>query len=160
MFDFYSVPKISERLLELRAEIWTARLSAPPQPDNPAERGQAETNHFIEKLVRLIPSEAVALYLFAQGLIGQSRPTLLIAWSAFCLVVAGLVRYVGSKRASKSGKVQWGAITIACVSFLVWLYNIGGPFLLLPAFHDPVVASLTIAGWTTLTTIAYEPKAA
>ena len=160
MLAFYRVPQMSANLHSMRLASTAIRMFPPRISHEPLAKGKEEADHFVEKLVRLIPSEAVALYLFAQGLIGTGRPVTLLLWSAFCLLVAGLVRYLGSKRSSPQATPQWGAVGIACVSFVIWLYNIGGPFLLLPGLHDPVVASLVIAGWTTLTTIAYEPRGA
>jgi hypothetical protein len=69
-----------------------------------AARAREEMNHFADKLLKLIPGEAVALYLFAHGLIGLARQTVLIVWSVFCLVIAGLVRYIGAgTQASRAG---------------------------------------------------------
>jgi hypothetical protein len=115
-------------------------------------------NHYVEKLVRLIPSEAVLLYLSFQGIIGSKRPITLIAWSTFCLILTGLIRYSGTKGRGAKSHPQWGAVIIATISFVIWLYNIGGPFLFIPNFHDPVIASLIVAGWTTITTHFYETR--
>lgn len=153
MLEKLRVPLPSEKLVNLR---FKSRVIGIEEIDTTG-RAKEETNYFVEKLTRLIPGEAIALFMFAQGLIGENRPITLIVWSLFCLFIAGLVRFVAS---GAEAKRQWGAIFISCVSFVIWLYNIGGPFSLVPQFHDPVIASLLVAGWTTLTTILYEPNEA
>lgn len=162
MFEFIRIPEVSSKLKALRTQNYETNLFESKSVREKARRAKVrskeEVNYFAEKLVRLIPSEAVGLYLFAQGLIGTDRKMTLVVWSVFCLFIAGLIRYLGSKTAEKNSSAQWGAILIACVSYVIWLYNIGGPFRLVPNLYDPIIASLIMAGWTTLTTLLYEPR--
>lgn len=142
MFKFYRIPS------QPRSEITTSKSF---------NSNGGEGEQFLDKLVRLVPSEASTLYIYGQGILDKSDDISLIIWSLFCLLIAGLVRYIGTKDPESNSR-QWGAIIIACVSFIIFVYYTGGPFLLIPEFHNAKYALLIVAAWTTTTTLFYNPK--
>ncbi|MHA7229500.1 hypothetical protein ACVT98_09790 [Vibrio campbellii] len=153
MFEYLRIPVVSDKLSYLRCQSLFKKFN---DHDEPGSRLKEEASYFHNKLTRLVPSESISLYVLAQGLINDDEVVLSVLWSIFCLFIAAFARYKGTK--NEDGSVQWGAIVIASISFILWLYNLGGPFLLVEGFHSPKVAIMLIAAWTTLTTLYYEPK--
>lgn len=52
-----------------------------------------------------------------------------------------------TKTGSSLTTAQWPAVIISAVSFLIWLYALGGVFATLP-FYKAYIGSLAIVAWT------------
>ena len=105
---------------------------------------------YLTRLVKLIPSEVLALYLSFK----EVAASWLGIWAMICLVLVFIVRTVGTRQAGK--QVQWGAVVIALVSFILWIYATGGYFLQihLPA-SVPGIVSVAIGLWTFVLSYVY-----
>jgi hypothetical protein len=105
-------------------------------------------DEWLERLTKLIPGEVLAVYLtgknFATHWPGQW------AIACFCLVI--VIRAWGTREPGTS--IQWGAVAIAAVSFVIWLYAMGGSFPRLE-LSDPAISSLAVLLWTTVVPIFY-----
>jgi len=116
---------------------------------------------FIERLVKLIPSEVVALYLAGKGAIqsgfdpkvplaaDSGEANYWIGWSLFCLVAVILTRWWATRDKDAGLPAQKGAVFIAAVSFLIWIYTLGDVFSrVLPDYWSPVFGTLAVLVWT------------
>ena len=88
----------------------------PPTPPALPEEGDP----YITRLVKLVPSEIVGLYLMVR----EEATAWLGRRALVCLVVLLIVRSFGTQRQGKP--VQVGAVLIAAVSFVIWVYATGG----------------------------------
>jgi hypothetical protein len=103
----------------------------------------------MERLIRLVPSEIVAVYLAGKGYAVRWQGT----WSLVCLVLVLVVRIWGSRGAG--GRPQLPTVAVSAVSFVIWVYAIGGHFggLVVP---DPGIASVAVLVWTVLVPVFYK----
>lgn len=109
---------------------------------------------YVERLVKLIPAEVVSLYVAGRALIQSSFPQggdaaqpYWIGWTLFCIVAVVLVRAWATSDAAQRLKPQWGAVAIATVSFVVWVYSLGDVFRAWP-FWSELAAGLLVLAWT------------
>jgi hypothetical protein len=108
--------------------------------DNAPLRVSSAADDYLTRLVKLIPAEVVALYLTFK----EVAADWLAIWATVCLVLVVIVRALGTSGANKP--VQWGAVVVAAVSFVLWIYATGGHIIdvTLPAG----VISAAIGLWT------------
>lgn len=109
---------------------------------------------YIDRLLRLIPSEVVGLYLVGSGVIPDDQAAAHVLWSVFCFFAVVASRYFGT-RSSTDPTPQLATIVISSVSFVVWLYAIGGPFVDL-GWHVGWIGSLMVLSWTFIVPLVYD----
>jgi hypothetical protein len=101
-----------------------------------------QNQEFLGKLLKLIPSEIIAAYLAVQGLIpaGSKKWGLTIVSLVFLIITPLYLRFV-----QKVERVT--QIVISSLSFIVWLYCLGGPFV---SFNLYIgwIASVVLLIWT------------
>jgi hypothetical protein len=124
--------------------------------------GNSALNGYFDRLYKLIPGEVVGLYLVGSGLIPKEYPFVLLGWSLFCLAALFLTRMRNTKDTSKGLGPQWGAVFISAVSFVIWLYTLGGPFAAFPDhnIYVPFLGSLLVLSWTFLVPLIYSGEQA
>ena len=133
-------------LLLEAADTRSNLVAPPPAPAVAAEPGDP----YFSRLVKLVPAEVLTLYI-AFKVVAAGFPG---AWALTCLLLVLLVRTVGTKEAGKP--IQWIAVVVACVSFVLWTYATGGhlPWLPLPTDPEKVAkaaqgaVSVAIGVWT------------
>ena len=110
---------------------------------------------YLDRLLKMIPAEVVALYLVGSGVIpaGES-PAWLLAWSLVCLLGVVVIRAYGTADRARGKGPQWAAVLIATISFVIWLYSLGGPFKPY-GVYKPFLGSLLILAWTFFVPIFY-----
>jgi hypothetical protein len=103
----------------------------------------------MDRLIKLIPSEVIAIYLagktFASGWIG--------IWAVVCLALVPIIRIWGTNEPQKG--VQWTTVIVSTVSFIIWVYAIGGMFLGV-TLPDPGIAPAAVLIWTVVIPIFYK----
>ena len=116
-----------------------------PRPDN-----------YIEQVLKYIPSEIVAAYLFLDGILRSSeKVTEMFFWVVFLfllLVTPFYIWSVTSEKAEDTGAVKkpaWDQIIVSFCSFAVWVFAIGGPFTYM-SWYDPVYGSTLLVLFTFL----------
>ncbi len=134
-------------------------MSAPFRIRKPSATGVTRTGsgvgrqdgikHWMDRLIRLIPSEIVAVYLAGKGY----ATSWLGIWAIVCLGLVLIIRIWGTKEPGK--KVQWVAVVVSAISFVIWIYAMGGQFLSL-SLPDPGVASAAMLVWTVVVPIFYQ----
>jgi hypothetical protein len=102
-----------------------------------------EDNSFLKALLKLIPSEVVAVYVFLQGVLPERFvPHLVVA----LLLVAMTPLYLYLAMGVRS-RVQ---LVVSTFSMVVWIYALGqGPVRFLSApLYEPWYGSAALALWT------------
>ncbi len=97
---------------------------------------------WLTRLVKLMPAEVVAVYLAGRPLASDRYDG---EWPVVCLALVVIVRAWGTS--GRSGP-QWASVALAAVSFVLWVYAMGGRFLTWNV--DVNLASLAVLVWTTL----------
>ncbi len=133
---------------------WNAPLRIrTPEPGGGSAAAPARENGdlYLSRLVKLVPSEVVALYLTFKA----TAETWLGVWATVCLGLVVLTRAVGTHESGKP--VQVGAVLVSMVSFTLWVYATGGQLLSLelPA-SPPGLISVAIGVWTFLVPLLYK----
>jgi hypothetical protein len=137
------------------------RITRPPmvkaaaKKEGPASGKQTPIQSYMERLVKLIPAEVVGLYLVGQGIIPPAEKTALVVWSIVCLGLVVLVRATTTGDRANNIAPQWGAVAVSTISFVIWVYNMPGPF---QAFGVavPFVGSLAVLVWTFIVPFLYQ----
>jgi hypothetical protein len=110
---------------------------------------------YTERLVKLIPAEVVALYLVGLGVIPQNAKLPIVVWAIVCLVLVVLVRTKATGDRINSISPQWGAVVVSTISFIIWVYNMPGPFQVYQV-AIPYVGSLAVLVWTFIVPYFYQ----
>jgi len=105
-----------------------------------------DTNTYLEKLFKLIPSEVVATYLAIQGLVATEPDVQkYVVIGAGVILLIAIPFYLWRVQNVKS-KIQ---IILTMISFIVWVFSIGGPFLYF-LWYLPTYGSIVLILWTFL----------
>jgi hypothetical protein len=102
-----------------------------------------EDNRFLTALLKLIPSEVVAVYLFVLGVLPPRLvPHLVVAGVLVALTPLYLRFAMGVRSAAQ--------LTVSCISMLIWIYALQqGPVRFLAApWYEPWYGSVALAIWT------------
>jgi hypothetical protein len=106
-------------------------------------RAVGAQNTFLQALLKLIPSEIIAVYLFVQGIV----PKLLVPH----LIVAGvLVAITPAYLRWATGVRSRAQLAISTLSVLVWIYAMGaGPLQFVrPPYYESWHGAVLLAIWT------------
>jgi hypothetical protein len=138
--------------------------------DDASAQNPSPVKDYVDRLVKLVPAEVLALYLTGKGQITErfktppKDPVLLdenhawIIWTLVCLVGAFLIRRWATSDRQKAVPPDWVAVFIACGAFLVWVYSLGDVFARVWHVWDPLAASLLVLFWTFLAPLLYTSK--
>jgi hypothetical protein len=102
-----------------------------------------EDNSFIKALLKLIPSEIIAVFIFLQGVLPERLvPHLVI--SLLLVAITPLYLYTAMGVRSR------GQLAVSTLSMVVWIYALGqGPVRFLEApIYEPWYGSVILAMWT------------
>ena len=106
---------------------------------------------YADRLFKYIPAEVVAGYIFVLGLINQLNGTgavTIIQWSLF--LVFCLITPLYLWRIQKVIKLQQHFISL--LSFVVWVFALGGPFTLYN-WYNPVYGEILLPVFTLIVAI-------
>ena len=141
-------------------------LATPSAEQAPASVETPEADSYIERLIKLIPVEVVGAYLVGRELaeIHQMEAT----WGFVCLVFVVVFRVLMTQPEGLThfsfAQVQTGVVLISLISFIIWVYSLGGEILFLPPCYASVsgceadwswMASLALLLWTPLVPYLY-----
>ncbi len=106
-------------------------------------RAIEQDNSFLQVLLKLIPSEVIAVFVFIQGVM----PRLLLPHLVVTLLLLALTPFYLSWAAGVRSRPQ---LVISTLSFLVWIYAMGiGPLRFVrPPFYEPWHGAVALAVWT------------
>lgn len=105
-----------------------------------------------DRLLKLIPSEIVAAYVILAGIIPQDRAK----WGT--LIVSVVLTILVPFYLRKIQNVQLSSqIIVITISFIVWLYSLGGPFE--PwGFYESWIGSVILILWTLIIPLVVKPQ--
>lgn len=112
----------------------------------PEEREKVKPDDYLNKIIKYIPSEVVALYITLYGVASAAKngiPFGLITWLIFVVGVLGTVLYLWCI-AKVNDRSQ---LLISTGAFVVWVFALGGPFSNLSWYH-PVYGALLLPIYT------------
>lgn len=127
---------------------------------------------YLERLVKLIPGEVMALYLAGSGAISAAfgdhhregpasnsgiEEAYWWGWTAFCFFAVILIRAWATASKANPSTAEWPAVSIAAVSFLIWVYSLGDAFER-AGWWEPLFATLLVLAWTFVVPIFYRDR--
>ncbi len=116
-------------------------------------RSIEEENSFLQVLLKLIPSEVIAVFIFIQGVM----PPLPGPHIVVTLLLVALTPIYLSKASQVRSRAQ---LIVSTLSFVVWVYAIGaGPlrFVHRP-WYEPWHGAVALAVWTLVPPIFLTPR--
>jgi hypothetical protein len=112
-----------------------------------------QENSFLQVLLKLIPSEVIAVFIFIQGVMPPSLlPHLVMAVILVAITPVYLAR--------ASGVTSRAQLVVSTLSLVVWIYAIGtGPirFIHRP-YYEPWHGAVALALWTLVPPIFLTPR--
>jgi hypothetical protein len=114
-----------------------------------AEGGE-KVDDYVDRILKYIPADIVAGWLFLSGLIlsieEESKKKWLL-WIVFLVLIPLTILWT-LKQTRASGKPPaWTQTALATGSFVVWVFAIGGPFATLD-WYDTVYGSIVLVLYT------------
>ncbi len=106
-------------------------------------RAIEQENSFLQVLLKLIPSEVIAVFIFVQGVMpGAFWPHFIVA-----VVLVGLTPLYLSRAAGVQSRAQ---LVLSTLSMVVWIYAMGtGPLRFVRApYYEPWHGAVLLAVWT------------
>lgn len=101
------------------------------------------SSNYLEKLVKLIPAEIIGAYLAIQNLVlNETEVRDAVLWISIAILFLLIPFYLKRTQSIRS----LSQILVTMISFLVWVYAIGG-IILFPD-QPPVIATAVLILWT------------
>ena len=100
-------------------------------------------NSFVQVLLKLIPSEVIAVFIFVQGVM----PRLLVPHLVVALLLVAITPLYLSRAMGVRSQVQ---LVVSTISLVVWIYAMGaGPLRFVRApWYEPWHGAVALAVWT------------
>jgi hypothetical protein len=98
---------------------------------------------YLGRLLKLIPSEIIAAYLAIQGFIPEDSEKWGLSIVSLVLLILTPFYLKTVQKVEKTSQ-----IFVSTLSFVVWVYSLGGPFVLWN-IHQPWISSAVLLLWTT-----------
>jgi hypothetical protein len=115
---------------------------------------QKEEDGWAAKLAKYIPGEFVAGYIAIDGLMkaanaGEPPPVPLPFpeiwfWVIFVLFVIGTALYILAMNLRENQKIDYPQMIISPIAFFFWAFGLGGPFVFLKDYNEPMGAVILI----------------
>jgi hypothetical protein len=166
-----SVPKTrraeaSPAPVESKSEMPPGTDLVPPPAAAPAPAAAAaaaDLTPYWDRLKNLIPAEVSALYVAGQSVIPAEQRVAPAIWALLCLIFVLMATIKQTQTADGQSHdkypTDWTHVIISAVSFLIWVYALGGPFVIL-RMHLPWIGALLMLSWTFLVPQLYHGTAA
>lgn len=109
-----------------------------------------QPRQFLEKVIKIIPSEVIAGYMFLIStlpVIGSTALKDVLKWLIFGLLIFVIPLYY---RSLSKGLPYIKHSIVSMIAFIVWSYSISGAALTGEEYYDPIVASLSLMIFTIL----------
>ena len=128
------------------------------QSDKPSNgTPEAKADRYMDRLLKYIPAEIVAVFILVNGLVEKldhnAAEYLPILWGVFILFSVLTPLYL--LRIQKVKKIV--QLLISLVSFLVWVFALGGPFLTL-GWYNPIYGEILLPVFTIIIALVVAEK--
>lgn len=113
--------------------------------------GLPSRDGYFDRLFKYIPAELVAGYIFVLGTVKQltdPEEAKIVNWIIFA--VFGVLTPLYLNRVQKVAKT--GQLIISTISFVIWVFALGGPFAL-NDWYNPVYGSILLPVFTLLVAV-------
>jgi len=112
---------------------------------------------YMARLIHLIPAEVLAVYQAIYGILKSPTPSSFLPWLPIVgIALVLIVRIWGTRDQSNSfGTVQWRAVLVAVISFVIWVMTSGQSILgfVLP---DLRIGSVLLVLWVFVVPYIYK----
>lgn len=116
----------------------------------------SEYDDYYGRLLKLVPAEALAFYVVGRGFIPKDADKIVLAvWTLVGVIAVVAVRSKGTRDPKKGESVQWRAVGLATLSFVILMYSMGDAFALY-GWHIPYLGSLLTLAWTFFVPLLYQ----
>jgi hypothetical protein len=117
----------------------------------------AQPDDYTTKLIKLIPAEVVTVFVTLDGIIrSNGKVPDFIYWIVFAVLVVACYLYMSRVTKVDGLANRKSDASIACVSFVVWVFAIGGPFTYSKlAWYNPVYGAILLPLYTFLVPLAF-----
>jgi len=111
----------------------------------------SDLGEYWDRLKNLIPAEVSALYIAGLGVVPEDQHIGLSIWAFVCLVFT--ILFISRQTQTVEGRpndvypVDWTHVTISAISFVIWVYMLGGPFASL-GLYVGWIGTLLMLSWT------------
>ena len=125
------VIKVGEGALPATADNTNETMSRAFEPGaNPPANTvvQQASDDYASKLIKYIPAEIVAAYVTIQGILEAAMREGWIHWAVFFVLLVLTPLYIWRVTTEPGKPVAVWQIVISTVSFLIWVFALGGPF--------------------------------
>ncbi len=135
------------------------RIKRPDSRLRPVSAGkQDDIGHYLERIIKMIPAEVIALYMVGSGVIPETETLGLLIWTVVCLIGVVALRIKYTKDVQENLSADRIHVIISAVAFIIWIYNLGGAFVEYN-LHIPYIGKLLVLAWTFFVPIFYKgPK--
>ena len=108
-----------------------------------------EEDKYLDRVIKYIPSEIVGAWISLTGIIAGAAagPTEVVLWIVFAIGVILTPIYMWRQTTEPGKPVATTQIVISAISFIVWVFAIGGPFEGL-TFYQPWLGSVVLIVFT------------
>jgi hypothetical protein len=135
-----------------------------------SEEPTSDYNDYLQRLIKLIPSEAIGIYLTVKNMVPEGQS---VCGDHNWLPIVGLIplliiRILGTRVQAVSDdgtkpkiSVEWGLVLISIVSYFIWIYSIGDCVLGYwpkSEIDPPFIIAIVVMLWTFLIPYIYKPK--
>lgn len=110
------------------------------------------TQPYFNKLVKCIPTEILGAYVVIAGVIPQDKLKYALTISSIVLLI--IIPFYMSIITKVNNKLQ---IVASCISFVVWVYTLGGPFKAW-GIYEGYIGSLILVLWTLIVPMIVKTK--
>ena len=114
-----------------------------------------EFREYLSRLLKMIPAEVLGVYTIGAGFIPTTEHFAGAIWGVVCLALVVVVRVYGTADPDNNQGPQRVPIVVAAIAFVIWVYNLGGPFVAYE-LHVPYVGSLAVLLWSFVIPIFYK----
>jgi hypothetical protein len=114
-----------------------------------------EFKFYLDRLMKMIPGDAVGLYMIGSGFIPAGQAIGLVIWTVICLVYVVLIKAYGTADPDRDESPDWVHVAISAIAFVIWVYTLGGPFAVFN-LGVPYIGSLLVLAWTFFIPIFYK----
>ena len=120
------------------------------------------TQPYLDKAVKLVPTEIVGAYLVLVGVVGgsvstTSAPTDQLTKILVCVIFGVLLVAVPLYQIFISKVTNKVQIVITTIAFVLWVYNLGGPFSVL-GIYEPKIAAALLTLWSFVVPLIVRPS--
>lgn len=136
-------------------------MSAPFRIEKPvlfrsgsAQPGE-EFREYLSRLLKMIPAEVLGVYTIGAGFIPKTEHMAEAVWAVICLTLVVVVRAYGTSDPANGWGPQKVPIVVAAIAFVIWIYNLGGPFASY-GLHVPYIGSLGVLLWSFVIPLFYK----